>query len=185
MSSISYISNKFPRDANTICSVHVFVCILDVNMKYVFTLNHSKNILKTLPREIPSSLILSCLHKKLHYVPILGMRFDFFQEAEGLYTVPNHSARNKPQVLLFEAPSPQCLRCYLSLSTSPAGFPSNSGLLTWGLFETTRDLASPSPSLGYLVSFFSYWFRVSLPWKTGTAGNADLILSGFSPDRWR
>ena len=34
-------------------------------MKYVFILHHSKNILKTLPREIPSSLILSCLHKRL------------------------------------------------------------------------------------------------------------------------
>ena len=44
VSSISYISNRLPSDANTICSVHVFVCALDVNTKYVFTLNHSKNI---------------------------------------------------------------------------------------------------------------------------------------------
>ena len=44
VSSISYISNKLPSDANTICTVHVFMCALDVNMKYVFTLNHSKTI---------------------------------------------------------------------------------------------------------------------------------------------
>jgi len=88
-------------------------------------------------------------------MPTLGMRFDFFfQEAEGLYTVPNHSARNKPQVLLFEAPPPQCPRCYLALSTSPADFPSNSGLLTWGLFQTTRDLASP-------VLPWDIWFHSS------------------------
>lgn len=155
MSSISYISNRLPSDANTICSVHVFVCALDVNTKYVFTLNHSKNILKTLPRETPSSLIPSCLHERLPSVPTLGMRFYFyFQEAEGLYTVPNNSARNKPQVPLFEAPSSQCLRCYLALSTPPAGFPSNSGLLTWGLFQTTRDLASP-------VLPWDIWFHSS------------------------
>lgn len=147
-----------------------------------------------MPRGKSSNLTLSCLHERLSPPPPtpcqyqrLEFWFDFTQEAKRPHTAPNHwavRAALKPQILLLEATSPQRLRCNLGLSTSPCCFSQHSGASGLAPLPDHQRPAIPHPSLGYLVSSFSYWFRVSLPWKTGTAENVDLILSGFSPDKW-
>lgn len=44
MSSIFCISSKLSGNTNTVGHVYVFMCILDVNMKYIFTVSHGKKM---------------------------------------------------------------------------------------------------------------------------------------------
>ena len=147
-----------------------------------------KNVSTALPREVSFSLTLSCLCKTLTPTRAnlvgQGLILSSKQVSTLLLTTLQPKFISNPKSCWLRPFSPSVWDVtwhYLHLT---AGFLSSFGLLAWRHSRTTRDLTSPIPSLGYLVSYFSYWYRVSLPWKTGTAGNVDLILSGFYPDKW-
>lgn len=87
-------------------------------------------------------------------------------------------------ILFCAASSGLHLGCYLDYPHFLVGFRSTFWLLAWRLSQTTRDRHALLLHRG--IRFHScYWFRVSLPWRTGTAGNVGLILSGFFPDKWQ
>lgn len=44
MSSIFCISSKLSGNADTVGHAYVLTCILDVNMKYIFTVGHGKKM---------------------------------------------------------------------------------------------------------------------------------------------
>lgn len=169
--------------------VHVYyVCALDANVKYILFVRHSLKCLKnTIERIVSWSHADLCLWETF---PLPGWESGLILSRKQedsvllLITLQHKWFPNpyKSLVLLVEVP-PRLEIVPSIICMSVLVFP-----VLWvsGLVPVL-DHQGPdilTPSLGYLVSLFSYWCRISLPWRTGTAGNVNLILSGFSPDKW-